>query len=253
MGIPSKDLAGEIGFLARELKTPVIAETFTDLGERARAEGWSHEEYLAAVLGRQVASRTANGTRLRISAAHFPAVKTIEDFVFDHVPAASRDLIWHLATCTFIPKRENVVLLGPPGTGKTHVAIALGIKAAEATHPVLFDSATGWINRLQTAHAAGTLERELRRLKRYRALVIDEVGYLPFDPAAAALFFQLIASRYETGSVIVTSNLPFGRWGETLGDDVVAAATIDRLVHHAHVIGLDGDSYRTRGRRQPTS
>ncbi|MFZ2481753.1 MAG: IS21-like element helper ATPase IstB [Propioniciclava sp.] len=253
MSITARDLTGEIGFLARELKTPVIAETFTDLGDRARAEGWSHEEYLAAVLGRQVASRTANGTRLRISAAHLPAVKTVEDFVFDHIPAASRDLIAHLATCTFIPKRENVVLLGPPGTGKTHLAIALGIKAAEAAHPVLFDSATGWINRLAAAHTAGALERELRRLKRYRALIIDEVGYLPFDSTAAALFFQLIASRYETGTVIVTSNLPFSRWGETLGDDVVAAATIDRLVHHAHVIGLDGDSYRTRGhRRQPT-
>ena len=159
----TNDLTGEIGFLARELKTPVIAETFTDLGDRARAEGWSHEQYLAAVLGRQVASRTANGTRLRISAAHLPAVKTIEDFVFDHIPAASRDLIAHLATCTFIPKRENVVLLGPPGTGKTHLAIALSIKAAEAAHPVLFDSATGWINRLATAHTAGALEPDFHR------------------------------------------------------------------------------------------
>lgn len=142
-----KDLGGEIRFLSRELKTPVIAETFTTLGDQARDEGWSHEEYRAAVLGRQVASRTANGTRLRIAAAHFPAVKTIDDFVFDHIPTGSRDVIAHLATTTFIPKRENVVLLGPPGTGK-HLAIALGIKAAEASHPVLFDSATGWINRL---------------------------------------------------------------------------------------------------------
>jgi len=252
MSTTGRDVAGEIGFLARELKTPVIAETFAPLGEQARAEGWSHEEYLAAVLGRQVASRTANGTRLRISAAHFPAVKTIEDFVFDHVGAPTRDVVAHLATATFIAKRDNVVLLGPPGTGKTHLAIALGIKAAEASYPVVFDSATGWINRLAGAHATGGLERELRRLKRYRLLIIDEVGYLPFDAAAASLFFQLIASRYETGSVIVTSNLPFSRWGETLGDDVVAAATIDRLVHHAHVIALEGDSYRTRAHR-PTS
>ena len=197
-----------------------------------------------------MASRNANGTRLRISAAHFPQVKTIEDFVFDQIATPTRDVIAHLATTTFIPKRENVVLLGPPGTGKTHLAIALGIKAAEASHPVLFDSATGWIDRLTQAHAKGGLERELRRLKRYRMLVIDEVGYLPLDSAAAALFFQLVASRYETGSIIVTSNLPFSRWGETLGDDVVAAATIDRLVHHAHVIGLDGDSYRTRAHRE---
>lgn len=245
-----KDTAGEVTFLARELKTPVIAEMFQALGDQARAEGWSHETYLAAVLGRQVASRTANGTRMRISGAHFPAVKTLEDFTFEHLPTAPRDVIAHLATTTFVARRENVVLLGPPGTGKTHLAIALGIKAAEATFPVAFDSATAWITRLAEAHAHGHLERELRRLNRYRLLVIDEVGYLPFDPAAASLFFQLIASRYETGSVIVTSNLPFSRWGETLGDDVVAAATIDRLVHHAHVIALDGDSYRTRAHRK---
>lgn len=247
-----KDTAGEVAFLARELKTPVIAEMFESLGDQARAEGWSHETYLAAVLGRQVASRTANGTRMRISGAHFPAVKTLEDFTFEHLPTAPRDVIAHLATTTFVARRENVVLLGPPGTGKTHLAIALGIKAAEAAFPVAFDSATAWITRLADAHAHGQLERELRRLNRYRLLVIDEVGYLPFDPAAASLFFQLIASRYETGSVIVTSNLPFSRWGETLGDDVVAAATIDRLVHHAHVIALDGDSYRTRAHRKTT-
>lgn len=243
------NLPAEIGFLARELKTPVIAETFTTLADQAREAGWSHEEYLAAVLGRQVASRTANGTRLRISAAHFPQVKTMQDFSFDHIAATTRDVIAHLSTGTFIAKRDNVVLLGPPGTGKTHLAIALGIKAAESSYPVLFGSATGWIHRLAQAHAKGDLERELRRLNRYRLLIIDEVGYLPLDAAAAALFFQLVASRYETGSIIVTSNLPFSRWGETLGDDVVAAATIDRLVHHAHVIGLDGDSYRTRAHR----
>ena len=245
----AKDVDGEVRFLARELKAPVIAETFTALGDQARDQGWSHEEYLAAVLGRQVASRTVNGTRMRISAAHFPQIKTLEDLTLTHITTASRDVIAHLATTTFVARRENVVLLGPPGTGKTHVAIALAIKAAEATYPVAFDSATNWITRLADAHDHGRLTQELKRLNRYRVLVIDEVGYLPFDAASASLFFQLVASRYETGSIILTSNLAFSRWGETLGDDVVAAATIDRLVHHAHVIALDGDSYRTRTHR----
>lgn len=246
------NVVSELAFLTREMKTPVIAQTYAEIAEHARDQGWSHEEFLAAVLGRQVAARTANGTRMRIAAAKFPAVKTMEDFDFAHVPNAPREVLAHLATTTFVTKKENVVLLGPPGTGKTHLAIALGIKAAQSANPVLFDSATGWIDRLTKAHAAGELERELRRLKRYRLLIIGEVGYLPFDSAAAALFFQLVASRYETGSMIVTSNLPFGRWGETLGDDVVASATIDRLVHHAHVIGLEGDSYRTRAHRRAT-
>ncbi len=247
--LAGKDVAGEVRFLARELKAPVIADTFTALGDQAREQGWSHEEYLAAVLGRQVASRAANGTRMRISAARFPQVKTLEDFTFEHLPTAPRDVIAHLATTTFVARKENVVLLGPPGTGKTHLAIALAMKAAEATYPVAFDSATAWITRLAEAHAHGRLTEELRRLHRYRVLVIDEVGYLPFDAASASLFFQLVASRYETGSIILTSNLAFSRWGETLGDDVVAAATIDPLVHHAHVIALDGDSYRTRAHR----
>jgi DNA replication protein DnaC len=207
--LAGKDVAGEVTFLARELKAPVIAATFTALGDQAREEGWSHEEYLAAVLGRQVASRVANGTKMRLSAARFPQIKTLEDFTFAHLPTAPRDVIAHLATTTFVARKENVVLLGPPGIGKTHLAIALAIKAAEAAYPVAFNSATGWITRLADAHDHGRLELELRRLNRYRLIVVDEVGYLPFDAASAALFFQLIASRYETGSVIVTSNLAF--------------------------------------------
>ena len=246
------DVDSEIALLARELKTPVITDTFQALAQQARSETWSHETYLAAVLARQVASRTVNGTRMRVAGAHFPQTKTMEDFTFAHVPTPARDTLAHLATTTFIGRRENVVLLGPPGLGKTHLAIALGIKACEAGYPVAFASTSGWLTRLGAAHDRNALELELRKLNRYRLLIIDEVGYLPLDAAAASLFFQLIASRYETGSVIVTSNLAFSQWGQTLGDDIVAAATIDRLVHHATVIALDGESYRTRTHRPPT-
>ncbi|MDF1490278.1 IS21-like element helper ATPase IstB [Tessaracoccus caeni] len=194
--------------------------------------------------------RETNCTSLRIAGAHFPQVKTLEDFNVDHQPSLRRDILVHLATTTWITKADNVILLGPPGVSKTHLEIGLGIKAAHAGYPVLFDTATGWVARLQTAHQAGRLETELKRPRRYRLLIIDEVGYLPFDADAANLFFQLVASRYEQGSILVTSNMPFGRWGEIVSDDIVAAAIIDRLVHHAEVLTLTGDSYRTRAHRE---
>ena len=160
----------------------------------------------------------------------------------------ARDQIAHLGTLDFVTARENVVFLGPPGTGKTHLATGIAVRACQAGHRVAFATAAEWVDKLATAHHEGRLQDELRRLGRYPLLVIDEVGYIPFEPEAANLFFQLVSARYERASLIVTSNKPFGRWGEVFGDDVVAAAMIDRLVHHADVVNLKGDSYRLKNR-----
>jgi DNA replication protein DnaC len=244
----SRDLTAELAFLTRALKAPSLREAAGRLAERARVESWTHEEFLAACLQREVAAREAHGGEGRIRQAHFPARKSLEEFDFDHARGLKREQVAHLGTLDFVAARENVVFLGPPGTGKTHLAIGLSIRACQAGHRVAFATAAQWVARLADAHTAGRLQAELVRLGRYPLLVIDEVGYIPFEAEAANLFFQLVSARYERASLIVTSNKPFGRWGEVFGDDVVAAAMIDRLVHHADVVALKGDSYRLKDR-----
>jgi DNA replication protein DnaC len=219
------------------------------LADAARAEP-TYLDFLDAVLRQEVDAKQRTRVTMALKIAHFPAVKTLDDFDFKFQPSVDQRLVRELATGRFLTQTENVLVFGAPGVGKTHLAIALGRAVVEAGHSVLFVSATALLAALARAEDRGAAGDRLMFFSKPKLLIIDELGYLPFERRSAHLFFQLVARRYERGSMLITTNQVVTQWGAVFGDDVLAAAILDRLLHHSHTLMIQGESYRLKQKRK---
>lgn len=229
-----------------KLKLDKIREIYPAFIENAAKKEMSLTDLLYGLTEKEVEYRDERASQIQVTVSGFPSKKEIDEFDFSFQPSINKQEILELNSLGFLEKHENILFVGPPGVGKTHLATAIGVTAAKKRHSVYFITCSDLINQLNKAHFENKLDNRIKHFCKYQLLIIDEIGYLPVDRQGANLFFQLIAKRYEQHSTIITTNMPFSKWGEVFSDNTLANAILDRLLHHSTVINISGNSYRIK-------
>jgi len=230
----------------KALKLPTFLREYDKLARQCAAEGVDHARYLLRLTELEIIDRERRTVERRIKEARFSAVKSLDSFDFTVIPSLNKTLVLELARSEYVARRENVIALGNSGTGKTHIALGLGLAACQKGLAVGFTTAAALVNELHEAHDEKRLLRLQRQLAGYKLLIIDELGYVPLSQTGAELLFEVFSQRYERGSIMVTSNLPFDEWTGVFGSERLTGALLDRLTHHVHILELNGDSFRLK-------
>ena len=228
----------------KTLKLPTFQREYQKLARLCATEGVDHVGYLFRLAEREMIERDRRKVERRIKAAKFPVVKSLDSFDFTAIPKLNKMQVLELARCEWIERRENVIALGPSGTGKTHVALGLGLAACQKGLSVGFTTAAALVSEMMEARDERRLLRLQKQMAAYKLLIIDELGFVPLSKTGAELLFELISQRYERGATLITSNLPFDEWTETLGSERLTGALLDRITHHVNILEMNGDSYR---------
>jgi DNA replication protein DnaC len=228
----------------KSLRLPTVLREYGKLAKQAAAEGLDHVQFLARLIELEMIDRERRMIERRIKAAKFPAVKSLDSFDFKAIPALNKMQVLELARCEWIERRENVIALGPSGTGKTHIALGLGLSACQKGLSVGFVTAAALVHELMEARDERRLLRLQKQMVSHKLLIIDELGFVPLSKTGAELLFELISQRYERGATLITSNLPFDEWTETFGSERLTGALLDRLTHHVNILEMNGESYR---------